>query len=126
MRLGKRLPYSTPKKAPNNARIIVNLHVTLENYLSPTIGDSAFPPGVVDYLSHTTHDYGANAGIHRLMRIINKYGVPATFGINGSAVELYPDIARDGAAAGHEVCGHGWAQNIKHFLRTRPMRLKNG
>jgi len=135
MRLGKLLPGSTPTRAPHDARIIVCLQIAVEHYVGPTIRahvsiapafpEEAISQGKINYIGLSWQDYGGNAGLPRLMRILDKYGVPATGAVNGVMVERYPDLIREFARAGHEVCGHSWAQDVREFTLSEEEEREN-
>jgi peptidoglycan/xylan/chitin deacetylase (PgdA/CDA1 family) len=55
--------------------------------------------------------YGAQVGIERILDVLDRYRVRATFFIPGWDVERYPEVMRDIAAAGHELAGRGWAND---------------
>ena len=44
----------------------------------------------------------------QVLRVLEKYGVPATFSMVGVNVSYYPAIAREVAAAGHTIINHTW------------------
>jgi len=135
MRLGKRLPNSTPKRTPNNDRIIVCLQIAFEHYVGPTVGrglsiapefpQEAIDSGKVNLIGLSWQDYGGNAGMRRLMRVLDKHGVPATSAMSGVAVERYPDIVKDFTKAGHEIIGHSWGQDVKEFALSEEEERKN-
>ncbi len=45
----------------------------------------------------------------RILRILEKEDVRATFFVKGKACELYPDLVRAVVAQGHEVANHGYS-----------------
>lgn len=45
----------------------------------------------------------------RILDILDRHGVPATFFLVGAHVEKYPDIAKEIVARGHEVGNHTWS-----------------
>ncbi len=51
---------------------------------------------------------------HRILEILEKYGIKATFFMVGVNVENYPDVAREVLAAGHEVGNHTYSHS--HML----------
>jgi putative urate catabolism protein len=53
-------------------------------------------------------DYGARAGVWRILRLFAERHLPLTIYGVGRALELNPTAARAFAAAGHEVASHGW------------------
>jgi allantoinase len=121
----RRVPNSTPRLAPGNARIIVFMHVAFEGYAGPTIHASqsiapGFKPdaiarGKVNHIGLSWQEYGAKQGMRRLQRLLDKHSIPATAAVSGIAAERYPDLVREWVRAGHEVCAHSWAQDVDQF-----------
>lgn len=64
---------------------------------------SADRPGVMSHQS-----YGPLVGVPRILEILDRRGVPATFFVPGYTAERYPGVVRDIVAAGHEVAHHGY------------------
>jgi len=60
-------------------------------------------PGVMSHQS-----YGPLVGVPRILGILDRHGVPATFFVPGYTAERYPGVVRDIVAAGHEVAHHGY------------------
>jgi putative urate catabolism protein len=54
------------------------------------------------------YEYGARAGVWRILELFRARSLPLTAFAVGRALELAPDIGRALAADGHEVAGHGW------------------
>jgi len=87
---------------PNGAKCAVTL--TFDNF-----GES------FDLLRHG-HAGGANAdgvyaprrGIERVLDLLARYSIPATFFVEGWNARKYADLAREIVAQGHEIGGHGW------------------
>jgi peptidoglycan-N-acetylglucosamine deacetylase len=52
--------------------------------------------------------YAPRRGIPRVLDLLEKHDVPATFFLEGWNVRKYPDLAREIVARGHEIAGHGW------------------
>jgi peptidoglycan/xylan/chitin deacetylase (PgdA/CDA1 family) len=44
----------------------------------------------------------------QILRLLEKYGVTATFSMVGIEVDAYPGVAREVAAAGHIIANHTW------------------
>ena len=66
------------------------------------------PEGVRDLGNESSYEYGSRAGFWRIMRILAKHDVPATFYCCALALERNPGAARAIAQGGHEVCSHGY------------------
>ena len=54
------------------------------------------------------YEYGARAGVWRILRLFAERGLPLTVYAVGRALELNPAVGRAFAQAGHEVASHGW------------------
>jgi peptidoglycan/xylan/chitin deacetylase (PgdA/CDA1 family) len=86
--------------------------------MTPADGDAG--PEVVDELgvvlrrpvrnfgNESNYQYGIKAGAPRVLDLLSRYGVPATFTAAAVSLERAPDLARRIVADGHEVCSHGW------------------
>jgi peptidoglycan-N-acetylglucosamine deacetylase len=62
-----------------------------------------------------TFDDGPNPdATPRILEVLAREGVPATFFLLGRHVERWPAIAREVAAAGHVVGNHGWHHRKLH------------
>jgi len=54
------------------------------------------------------YEYGSRAGVWRLLRLFERYGVPVTvFGV-AMAMERNPAAVEAMLKAGHEIASHGW------------------
>jgi len=61
-----------------------------------------------DLSTETQFDYGARAGVWRILRLFAERNLPLTVYAVGRALELNPGIGQAFAAAGHEVASHAW------------------
>jgi peptidoglycan-N-acetylglucosamine deacetylase len=52
-------------------------------------------------------EFGA-IGVERLLALLKKYDIPATFCIPGHTAYCYPDLVRRIYGDGHEIAHHGW------------------
>ncbi len=52
--------------------------------------------------------YGARAAVPRILRLLERYAVPATFFVPAVIAQLYPEEQRAVSGAGHEIGIHGW------------------
>jgi peptidoglycan/xylan/chitin deacetylase (PgdA/CDA1 family) len=66
----------------------------------------------LDVMSHQA--YGARAGIARLLRVLDRRGIRATFFIPGYSAERWPAICRAIRDAGHEIGHHGYLHEGAH------------
>ncbi|HSF32427.1 MAG TPA: polysaccharide deacetylase [Candidatus Tectomicrobia bacterium] len=53
-------------------------------------------------------EYGSRAGLPRILKLLERYSMPASFYIPAVSALLHPDDVRRIAQAGHEVGLHGW------------------
>jgi len=105
---------------PGGAWLALSLVVNVEegSEMSPADGDPW--PEVVDELgvvlkkpvrnfgNESNYRYGIKAGAPRVLALLRRHGVPATFTAAALSLEREPDLARQIVADGHEVCSHGW------------------
>ncbi len=59
----------------------------------------------------------------RILDILDKYNVKATFFTIGENVEMYPDIVYDIVSRGHEVGNHTYTH--PHITQEKPFQLKD-
>lgn len=52
--------------------------------------------------------YGPVVGVPKILRLLERYGIKATFFVPGWIAEQYPDMVRSIDAGGHEVAHHGY------------------
>ena len=67
--------------------------------------------------------YGAFEGVPRVLRLLDKYSLPATFFVPGYTAEIHPAETRDIAAAGHEIGHHGYIHEPPHLLNLDEERV---
>ena len=107
---------------PDNARLAVQIVLNYEeggencilhgdaaseSFLSEIIGADA-RKGVRHMSMESIYEYGSRAGVWRLLRIFSEYEVPITVFAVGMAAERNPAVIESVAAAGHEICSHGY------------------
>ena len=105
---------------PNGARLAMSFIVNVEegSEMNPVEGDRS--PEAVDELgvvlrkpvrnfgNESNYQYGIKAGAPRVMTLLTRYGVTATFTAAALSLERAPELARQIVEDGHEVCSHGW------------------
>ncbi|MFE4670591.1 polysaccharide deacetylase [Streptomyces sp. NPDC056716] len=70
-------------------------------------------PAARHRMSVMTHQsYGPLVGVPRLLRILDRHGIRATFCVPGWTALRYPDVVRSVAEAGHEVAHHGYLHEL--------------
>jgi peptidoglycan/xylan/chitin deacetylase (PgdA/CDA1 family) len=100
-----------PTKWPNGARVAVLLSFDVDNetiavrYGEPTVGSLA------------EMQYGARVGLPRIVRLLDKYKIPATFFIPSVSLSITPSMADLIKASGrHEFGVHGWIHELNTTL----------
>ena len=73
---------------------------------SPILFDHPEAAGWLDVMSHQA--YGPRTGVPRLLRILDRQGIRATFFVPGYTAERWPDTVRSIRDAGHEIGHHGY------------------
>jgi len=100
---------------PDQKKLAIFVNVAFEAW-SPGVAPGVspmgnpLPPGLVDSAAESWGRFGYHRGIWRLLDTLERLGTPATVMVSGVLTELAPDAVRAVVAGGHEVCGHGWAQ----------------
>ncbi len=98
VRAGRRL---TPKSWPNGARVAVNIGFDVDNELLARSNPLPAP------LSQG--EYGAVEALPRLLRILDKHQIPASFYIPAVSAMLHPEMVPAIMKSGrHEIGVHGW------------------
>ena len=99
-RAGRKL---TPKTWPNNARVAVCLSFDVDNesYLLAAGNTSA--------TTLSAADFGAQEGLPRILGVLDKYNIPASFFIPAVSAILHPEMIPAIMKPGrHEIGVHGW------------------
>lgn len=60
--------------------------------------------------------YGNRVGVPRILALLARHGVPATFYVPAVAALLHPDEQRRVVAEGHEIGIHGWIHELNSAL----------
>ncbi|MGW0393051.1 polysaccharide deacetylase family protein [Streptomyces sp. NPDC003042] len=91
-----------PASWPKGTRCAVALSFDSDHETIP-LRDGEVMPGKL-----SQGEYGARVGVPRILRLLERHGVPATFFMPAVCALLRPDEARGYADRGHEVAVHGW------------------
>ena len=111
VRVGRKL---TPKSWPNNSRVAVCLSFD-DDTEATLLRDGTTSPTTL-----SASDFGAESGTGRILAMLDRYQVPATFFVTGVDALLHPEMLTAILKSGrHEVGAHGW---IHEF----PPRLAEG
>lgn len=92
----------TPTQWPGGARVAVALSFDSDHETWVLRDGGNSPAGLA------SGQYGARAAVPRILKLLTKYGVPATFFVPAVIAKLYPDEQRAVVSEGHEIGIHGW------------------
>ena len=105
---------------PSGARLALSVVVNVEEGSESTVLDGDRGPEPVDELGVTlrkpirmhgnesNYAYGIYEGWPRIHRLLQRYGIRATFTAAAVSLERAPQIAEAIREGGHEACSHGW------------------
>ena len=117
---------------PDGARVAISLAVAYEEgseyslldgdaHREPT-GDvtSPVPMDQRDLVNESTFEYGSRVGIWRILGLLDRCKVKATFFCCGLALERNPEVGPEIIRRGHDICGHGyrWVEAFKMDRET--------
>ncbi len=88
---------------PGNKKVAVNLGFDFDAF---SVWMETFKQTSQAYLSRG--EYGAEVGVPRILKLLKKYGITASFCIPGHTADSYPDVCKSIIDAGHEVVHHGY------------------
>jgi peptidoglycan/xylan/chitin deacetylase (PgdA/CDA1 family) len=101
---GRRLK---PDTWPDGARVAVNLGFDVDN------ASAALARGNLDYEVLSRGEYGAVDGLPRVLRMLDRQQIPASFYIPAVSGLLHPAMIDEILAAGHHEIGvHGWIHEL--------------
>ena len=66
--------------------------------------------------------YGNRVGVPRILELLKKTSIPATFFVPAVSALLYPDEQRRVVAEGHEIGLHGWIHELNSVLPEKDER----
>src|SRR6266567_1420804 len=107
VRAGRKL---RPREWPGGARVAVALSFDSDHETSDlreggkSIGRLAWG------------QYGARVGVPRILKLLERYGVKASFYVPAVAALLHPDEQRRVIAEGHEIGIHSWIHELNSVL----------
>lgn len=98
VRAGRKL---TPKKWPNNARTVVCISVDIDNESLNAANPLPTPA--------SNGEYGATTAIPRIVALLDREQIPATFFVPAMSAILHPEMIPIIQKSGrHEIGVHGW------------------
>jgi peptidoglycan-N-acetylglucosamine deacetylase len=113
VRAGRRL---LPASWPQGSRVAVALSFDFDNE-TPALRDGQTSPGVL-----SQGEYGARAALPRVLDLLERHKIPATFFVPAVSAKLYPEQMKRIVGAGHEVGLHGWIHERNSLLEEADER----
>lgn len=99
-----------PDGWPDGARCAVALSFD-SDHETLTLRTGATSPGRL-----SQGEYGARVGVPRILDLLGRHSIPATFFVPAITATLYPDEQRRVVAEGHEVGIHSWIHEMNSTL----------
>jgi peptidoglycan/xylan/chitin deacetylase (PgdA/CDA1 family) len=96
---------------PRKEKIAFSIGLAFEAFEFQSQYRTRDTPGKVNPLSLSYAEYGAKVGGWRLLALLDAYGIKSHISTNGLAAERYPDFLATAVKEGHEIVGHGWAND---------------
>src|SRR5262249_33536397 len=101
----------TPKSWPKGARVAVGLSFDLDNETGP-LRDGSDSPALF-----AQGEYGSRAGLPRILALLERHKIPASFFVPAVSGLLHPDSVRAIMHSGrHEIGLHGWIHERNSLL----------
>jgi peptidoglycan/xylan/chitin deacetylase (PgdA/CDA1 family) len=114
VRAGKDL---TPKAWPEGAKVAVALSFDFDAETN-ALRDKELSPGVL-----SQGEYAARTAIPRILALLDKYKIPATFFVPAITAKLHPEDIKAILAKGrHEIGMHGWIHERNSLLSEKEER----
>jgi peptidoglycan/xylan/chitin deacetylase (PgdA/CDA1 family) len=99
-RVGRKL---TPKSWPNGSRVAVCLSFDADSE-APVLRDGNTSPTTL-----SASDFGAQSGVPRILAMLDRHQIPATFFVTAVDAMLHPEMLSAIQKSGrHEIGVHGW------------------
>jgi peptidoglycan-N-acetylglucosamine deacetylase len=92
----------TPATWPDGTQVAVALSFDVDQE-TLSLRDGKTAPALL-----AQGEYGSRAGLPRILKLLERYAIPASFYIPAVSALLHPNDVRHIARAGHEVGLHGW------------------
>jgi peptidoglycan/xylan/chitin deacetylase (PgdA/CDA1 family) len=107
----------TPKRWPRGARVAVGLSFDIDNETA-SLRDGLTSPALM-----AQGEYGARAGLPRILRLLDRFKISATFFVPAISAKLHPQSMKDIVAKGrHEIGIHGWIHERNSLLEEADER----
>jgi peptidoglycan-N-acetylglucosamine deacetylase len=105
-----------PKAWPGGARVAVALSFD-SDHESGELREGGSSPGRL-----SQGQYGNRVGVPRILDLLERHAVPASFFVPAVIALLYPEEQRRVVKAGHEIGIHGWIHERNSILERKDER----
>jgi peptidoglycan-N-acetylglucosamine deacetylase len=83
-------------------------------------GAPALPGNRPNYMVSGTMEYGARTGLWKILELLDRLKIKATFFVCGTTAEKYPEAVRAATQAGHELAGMSYGfEAVRSFSTER-------
>lgn len=97
---------------PGGEAVASTIGIALESFINQSQYRLSGKPGERNDFSLSYGEYGAKVGVWRILELLDQYQLPGTFSISGLLAERHPNVVAAVVQAGHDVVGHGWANDL--------------
>jgi allantoinase len=109
-------PKSKALSWPNGKKVAVSVTVMFETWPddsapSYSVQTSHLKKGTVDHAAKAWSTYGGRVGVWRIVRQLERLGIPATFFVNARCSEQYPDAVKQIVKSGFDIAAHSYTQD---------------
>ena len=112
-----------PLTWPNGKKVAVSITVMFETWPDDSapnysVQTTHLKKGTVDHAAKAWSTYGGRVGVWRLMRMLERLGMPATFFVNARCTEVYPDAVKQIVKSGFDIAAHSYTQDDLPSYKT--------
>ena len=97
---------------PDDAAVASTIGIALEAFVNQSQYRLSGKAGERNEFSLSYGEYGVKVGVWRLLEQLDAHGLPGTFSVSGLLAERHPQVIDAIAKAGHDLVGHGWANDL--------------
>ena len=106
-------------KWPDHKKLALWVNVSLQFFPLNQKGIPIKPPGGMtmpypDLRHFSLRDYGNRVGVYRMLKAFDKFGVEATYSVNGELAKRIPYLMSSLKEREVELLGHGWNMDTIH------------
>jgi peptidoglycan/xylan/chitin deacetylase (PgdA/CDA1 family) len=104
------------KTWPNGKKVAVSVTVMFETWSEGhapnySVQTTHLKSGTVDHASKAWSTYGGRVGVWRIINMLDRLKIPATFFTSARCTEEYPDAVRQIVKSGHDLGAHSTSQD---------------